>query len=84
MSMALYEQVLEHNMMGPVATMASVHLCACIPNFRILEFQMDDVPWRDDLIDRPLVPQDSHLALPSDPGLGMALDHEQVRRYRVT
>ncbi|MBN1584083.1 MAG: mandelate racemase/muconate lactonizing enzyme family protein [Anaerolineae bacterium] len=78
-----YVPIAPHNMMGPVATMASVHLCACIPNFRILEFQMGDVPWRDDLIDRPLVPKDGCLALPTGSGLGMRLNHKQVSRYRV-
>ena len=25
------------------------HFCAAIPNFRIMEIDIDDVPWRDDL-----------------------------------
>ncbi|MBL7200239.1 MAG: mandelate racemase/muconate lactonizing enzyme family protein [Anaerolineae bacterium] len=79
-----YVPIAPHNMMGPVATMASVHLCACIPNFRILEYQMGDVPWRDDLVDRPHVVQDGHIALPTDPGLGMALNHAEVIKYRVS
>jgi galactonate dehydratase len=78
-----YVPVAPHNMMGPVATAASVQLCACIPNFRVLEYQMADVPWRDDLVDRPLLLKDGHLELPTDPGLGMRLNHEQVRRHRV-
>jgi galactonate dehydratase len=78
-----YVPLAPHNMMGPVATMASVHLCACIPNFRILEYQMGDVAWRDDLIDRPLSLQAGSLELPVDPGLGMRLDHAQVAKYRV-
>ena len=28
------------------------HLCAAIPNFRIMEIDVDDVPWRDDLVTR--------------------------------
>ena len=40
-----YIPVAPHNMAGPLATIASAHLCACIPNFMILEYQMGDVPW---------------------------------------
>jgi galactonate dehydratase len=79
-----YVPVAPHNMMGPVATMASVHLCACIPNFLILEYQMGDVPWRDDLLDKPLPLAGSHLNLPTDPGLGVRLDHREVSKYRVS
>ena len=78
-----YVSIAPHNMMGPVATMASVHLCACIPNFRILEYQMGDVAWRDDLVDKPLSLQAGNLELPTDPGLGIRLNHAQVSKYRV-
>ncbi len=29
------------------------HFCAAIPNFRIMEFEGDDVPWNDDLVTHP-------------------------------
>ena len=78
-----YVPVAPHNMMGPVATMASVHLCACVPNFRILEYQMGDVAWRDDLTDKPLSLKAGNLELPTGPGLGIRLDHAEVKKYRV-
>jgi len=78
-----YVPIAPHNMMGPVATMASVNLCACVPNFRILEYQMGDVAWRDDLLDKPLSLKAGHLELPTDPGLGIRLNHAEVGKYRV-
>jgi galactonate dehydratase len=78
-----YVPVAPHNMMGPVATMASVHMCACTPNFLILEYQMGDVAWRDDLLDKPLPIEGSHLRLPTDPGLGFRLNHKEVSKFRV-
>lgn len=78
-----YVPIAPHNMMGPVATAASVQLCACIPNFRILEYQLGDVPWRDELVDPPLVLSDGHLVLPTGPGLGMRLNHSAVGKYRA-
>ena len=78
-----YVPIAPHNMMGPVATAASVQLCACIPNFRILEYQLGDVPWRDELVDPPLVLSDGHLVVPTGPGLGMRLNHAAVKEYGV-
>jgi galactonate dehydratase len=78
-----YVPIAPHNMMGPVATMASVQLCACVPNFRILEFQLGDVPWRDDILDKPLPLKDGYLELPTGPGLGIRLTHKEVAKYRV-
>jgi galactonate dehydratase len=73
-----------HNMMGPVATAASLQLCACIPNFRILEYQLADVPWRDEIVDPPLAVVDGHFPLPAGPGLGMRLNHAALTKYVVT
>jgi len=78
-----YVPIAPHNMMGPVATMASLHLCACVPNFLILEYQMGDVPWRDDLMDEPLPIKNGYLELPTRSGLGVKLNHSEVKKYRV-
>ena len=43
-----------HNPNGPLSTLASAHVCAAIPNFFRCEFMLNDVPWRDDVIDNPL------------------------------
>lgn len=75
--------VAPHNMVGPVATMASVHLCACIPNFLVLEFQLGDVPYRDELIDKPVPIENGYLQIPEEPGLGISLNKEAVAKYLV-
>ncbi len=36
-----------HNPTGPVATSASIQLCAGMPDFDILEYQWNEVPWRN-------------------------------------
>jgi L-alanine-DL-glutamate epimerase-like enolase superfamily enzyme len=37
-----------HNFYGHMSTLMSAHFCAAIPNFRIMEIDIDDVPWKDD------------------------------------
>ena len=72
-----------HNISSPVGTLASVHFCAAIPNFLVLEFHASDVPFWDDLVDglpKPLI-QNGHIALSEKPGLGVRLNEEVARRY---
>jgi L-alanine-DL-glutamate epimerase-like enolase superfamily enzyme len=58
-----------------VCEAASVHLLASIPNCLILEHLADDVPWRYELCTR-LEPVDSHIAVPTAPGLGIEFNEE--------
>ena len=62
-----------HNPNGPIATLASAHVCAAIPNFFRLEFMVRDVPWRDEVISSPLHVRDGRLSLDAAPGLGVEL-----------
>ena len=56
MAEAHYIPVAPHNACSPVGTMASLHVAACTPNFKIQETFDDMVePWvRDAIIGRPL------------------------------
>ena len=36
-----------HNYHGWLGTAISAHFCAAIPNFKVLEVDVDDVPWKD-------------------------------------
>jgi len=65
-----------HNPKGPVATAASVHVCATIPNFLILEHARP-VPLFDEVQVDPMKTVDGHYAPPTAPGLGVEL-HEEV------
>lgn len=71
-----------HCVVSPIGTMGSVHLCASVSNFLILEYHMIDVPWWQELAqtEAPLV-QDGFIHVPETPGLGVTLDDAAVRRY---
>jgi L-alanine-DL-glutamate epimerase-like enolase superfamily enzyme len=72
-----------HNMVGPVATLASAHVCLATPNFMILEYQLGDVEWIDELLSAPVPIRDGHLHLSDAPGLGVSLNHAAVQKYRA-
>jgi L-alanine-DL-glutamate epimerase-like enolase superfamily enzyme len=59
-----------HNYMSPLSTLINAHLCAVLPNCEILEIDMDDVPWKWELIDQPIEIERGELIVPHRPGWG--------------
>jgi len=76
---ASYIKVAPHNPNGPVATIASVHLAASIPNFLILELAQQSL--RDAVQTQGLVIRDGWAELPRQPGLGIALNEEVIAAH---
>ena len=57
-----------HNYYSHLATMHALHLCATVPNVRIMEIDIDDVPWKDELTGGPLGIHDGLIEIPTAPG----------------
>lgn len=74
--------VAPHNYYSHLATMIGLNLAATIPNVRIMEVDIDDVPWKDELTGGPMPYRDGELNVPAKPGWGVDLD-EKVARARV-
>ena len=73
--------VAPHNYYSHMASFVSASLCAVLPNVRIMEIEIDDVPWKDELVtNRPEI-VDGHMAVPTGPGWGTDLN-EKVARER--
>jgi galactonate dehydratase len=70
-----------HNFYGHLSTLMSATLCALVPNFRILETDVDDVPWKDDLVVTPPVFDGGELVLPTGPGWGTEVDEDAIRAH---
>ena len=70
-----------HNPSGPVATAASVQLCAGLSNVSILEFAWGEVPWRAELIDPPEQFVKGRIRVPDGPGFGIELNDKEVARH---
>jgi galactonate dehydratase len=76
-------QVAPHNPTGPVATAASVQWCAGLPNFKILEYQWGEVPWRGDLVNPPQQFERGTIAVPTAPGFGIELNDRVVKGHQL-
>ena len=49
----VYEvNVAPHNFYGHLCSAISAHFCAIVPNFRVMEIDIDSVPWRDEFVHR--------------------------------
>src|SRR5207248_2523720 len=69
-----------HNYYSHLATFISAQWCAAIPNVRILEVDVDDVPWREELTAVPEI-RDGELLIPTGPGWGTDVNEEVLREH---
>jgi galactonate dehydratase len=75
--------VAPHNPSGPVATAASVQVCAGMKNFRVLEFQWGEVPWRSDLVVPAERFERGAISLTGRPGLGVRLNDRIAKQHTL-
>ncbi len=78
MAEAHYVGFQPHNPYGPFCTIASIHVDACTPNFMIQEGGIH--PWFQDATigDFP-TQKDGYLPLPTEPGLGVAMNEDWLK-----
>ena len=71
--------VAPHNFYGHLSSLISAHFCAAVPNFRIMEIDLDSVAWRDEFYTGAPAIEDGALVLPTAPGWGIEVDEAAVR-----
>ncbi|MFI5033206.1 MAG: mandelate racemase/muconate lactonizing enzyme family protein, partial [Reyranellales bacterium] len=76
----VYEvNVAPHNFYGHLASAISAHFCAAVPNFRIMEIDIDSVKWRDEFFTTAPTITDGDYVLPTGPGWGVEVNEAAVR-----
>jgi galactonate dehydratase len=77
-----YERtVAPHNYYSHLADLHSMHLCAVLPNVRIMEIDIDDVPWKADLVTNPPRIEHGEMLLPTGPGWGAEIVEEVLAAH---
>ncbi len=73
--------VAPHNFYGHLATMMNAHFAAAVPNLRIMETDIDRLPWDHELFTH--VPEfvDGHLVMPDRPGWGTEPNEAALAKY---
>lgn len=70
-----------HNYYSYLATFMTASLCGVLPNVRIMEADIDDVPWRDDVTTHAPEVVNGHMKIPDGPGWGTELVEEELLRH---
>jgi L-alanine-DL-glutamate epimerase-like enolase superfamily enzyme len=70
-----------HNFAGHLSSYISAHFCAAIPNYRIMEYDVDEAPWRDDIFTHPPVIENGQFVLSRRPGWGTDINEEAVKAH---
>lgn len=68
-----------HNFYGALGDQISGMLAAVVPNLRQMEFEPDDVPWRNDFFSHPTVIENGQMLISDRPGWGVDVIEEAVR-----
>ena len=58
----------------------SLHLCASVPNVRIMELRPDEAPWTKEFVTHPTEMRDGCLSVPVRPGWGADVNEGSVAR----
>jgi len=81
MAEAYEVNVAPHNFYGHLATLMNAHFSAVAPNLRIMEIDVDRVPWYDDLVTVKPDVTGGYLSLPTGPGWGTEVNEQAVRAH---
>ena len=73
-----------HNYYSHLASYISASLCAVLPNVRIMEIDIDDVPWKDEMVTNLPEIVDGYMKVPAGPGWGTDLNEEVLRAHPWT
>ena len=73
--------VAPHNFYGHLASAISAHFSAAVPNFRIMETDVDSVRWRDEFVQTPPVFENGDYVLPTGPGWGVEVNEAALRAH---
>jgi galactonate dehydratase len=70
-----------------LGAMSSAHVCASVPNFLILEWQIyfHTREMFNEIVtyEGPMLTEDGHIPLRDAPGIGVEINEEGMRKYAV-
>ena len=72
----VYQLNVSNNYYSHLASFIGASLSAVLPNVRIMEIDVDDVPWREELVTNLPQIEKGHMQIPSGLGWGTELNEE--------
>jgi len=71
--------VAPHNFYGHLCTMMNAHFAVAVPHLRIMEIDIDRLPWDHELFTHLPPIEDGYLIVPDRPGWGTEPNEEAIR-----
>ena len=70
-----------HNFNGHLSTFISMQFCSLIPNLKIAEIDVDDVPWREEIFSE--IPEiiDGFFKFNNKPGWGCEINEKKLKNF---
>jgi L-rhamnonate dehydratase len=75
--------VIPHSWSSDLLTAASLHLTAFQRRAEFVEFNTSQGPLSRDMVREPLRMVDGYVSVPTGPGLGVDVNEETIKRYRI-
>jgi galactonate dehydratase len=70
-----------YNAVSHLSTFMTAHLCASVPNVKIMGMDVDGAPWRDEIVTGIPTIKDGFLQLPRKPGIGVELNEREIAKH---
>jgi L-alanine-DL-glutamate epimerase-like enolase superfamily enzyme len=78
----VYElNIAPHNYNGHLSSFQSLNLTAAVSNVRIMESDVDQAPWRDEIFTNLPEIENGYMTIPTAPGWGTELNEEAAKKY---
>ncbi len=82
MAEAYYAHIAPHFYAGPVAAMANIHIDTCCPNALMQESIERFDGFQAELLKKPIQWEEGYIIPPKEPGLGVELNEEALKKYQ--
>jgi L-alanine-DL-glutamate epimerase-like enolase superfamily enzyme len=70
-----------YNALSHLSTFMCAHVCASVPNIKIMGMDVDGVPWKDYIVTEIPTIKDGFLQIPRKPGIGVELNEKEIAKH---
>lgn len=81
MAESFHIRMAPHHFLGPITTMALVHIGAATPNWDVNEFNPEEGTFREQIVTNIAQLEDGYFQLPESPGLGTDIVVEEMEKH---
>ncbi len=77
-------RIAPHHFLGPITTLALVHIAAATANWDVNEYAPEAGTFKEELVTHIARVEDGHFLIPEEPGLGTDIVVEAMERHPRT